>query len=175
MRGDGRRRNRDDDLQVVGPPDLFEEFYTKEVKAVLALALGLTRRRWEAEDVTQEAFYRAFRDWDRVGHMDHRGAWVRRVSLNLAVGRWRRMRAEARAALRLGIPASSEPPDPVSVRFWAAVRALPPRQAQVVALTYVDDLDSAAVGAVLGISPATVRVHLARARATLAERLGLEQ
>jgi len=126
MRGDGRRRNRDDDLQVVGPPDLFEEFYTKEVKAVLALALGLTRRRWEAEDVTQEAFYRAFREWDRVGHMDHRGAWVRRVALNLAVGRWRRMRAEARAALRLGIPASSEPPDPVSVRFWAAVREVWP-------------------------------------------------
>ena len=175
MRGDDRRRNRDDDLQVVGPPDLFEEFYTKEVKAVLALALGLTRRRWEAEDVTQEAFYRAFRDWDRVGHMDHRGAWVRRVALNLAVGRWRRMRAEARAALRLGIPASAEPPDPVSVRFWGAVRALPPRQAQVVALTYVDDLDSEAVGAVLGISPATVRVHLARARATLAERLELKQ
>ncbi|HAX81746.1 MAG TPA: sigma-70 family RNA polymerase sigma factor, partial [Actinobacteria bacterium] len=49
------------------------------------------------------------------------------------------------------------------------------RQAQVVALTYVDDLDSEAVGAVLGISPATVRVHLARARATLAERLELEQ
>jgi RNA polymerase sigma-70 factor, ECF subfamily len=175
MRGDDRRRNRDDDLQVVGTPGLFEEFYAKEVKAVLALALGLTRRRWEAEDVTQEAFYRAFRDWDRVGHMNHPGAWVRRVALNLAVGRWRRMRAEARAALRLGIPASSEPPDPVSVRFWGAVRALPPRQAQVVALTYVDDLDSEAVGAVLGISPATVRVHLARARATLAERLELEQ
>lgn len=142
---------------------------------MLGLTLGLTRHRAEAEDVTQEAFYRALRDWDRVGHLEYRAAWVRRVALNLAVARWRRMRAEARAALRLGTPAAAESPDPVTDRFWSAVRSLPPRQAQVVALTYVDDLDSEAVGAVLGISPATVRVHLARARATLAQLLEPER
>lgn len=141
---------------------------------MLAVTMGLTRRRGEAEEVTQEAFFRAWRDWDaKVGLMEHPGAWVRRVALNLAVGRWRRARAEARTVLRLHPGESPPPADPESDRFWDAVRALPRRQAQVVALTFVDDLDGNGVAEVLGIAPSTVRVHLARARVTLAERLGV--
>lgn len=142
---------------------------------MLAVTIGLTRRHWEAEDATQEAFLRAYRDWDRVGLMAHPGAWVRRVALNLAVGRWRRARSEARAVLRLTPDDEPPPPDPDTDRFWDEVRALPRRQAQVVALTYVDDLDSEGVADVLGISASTVRVHLARARTALAERLGVEE
>jgi len=138
--------------------------------------MGLTKRPWEAEEVTQEAFFRAYRDWDRVGRMDHPGAWTRRVALNLAVGRWRRLRSEARALARL-VPVAAElpPPDPEADRFWDEVRALPDRQAQVVALTYVEDLDADTVGEILGIAASTVRVHLSRARATLARRLEVEE
>ena len=143
---------------------------------MLAVTIGLTRRHWEAEEVTQEAFYRAYRDWDRVGNMESPGAWTRRVALNLAVGRWRRLKAESRALLRLA-PSTEPPPppDPVSESFWAAVRALPDRQAQVVALTYVEDMDADSIGEILGIASSTVRVHLARARATLAKRLEVEE
>jgi len=138
--------------------------------------MGLTKRRSEAEEVTQEAFYRAYRDWDRVGRMAQPGAWTRRVALNLAVGRWRRIRSEARAVLRLA-PATESPgpSDPVTDRFWDEVRALPARQAQVVALSYVEDLDADAVGEILGIAASTVRVHLSRARYTLARRLRVEE
>jgi len=143
---------------------------------VLGVTLGLTRHRWEAEEVTQEAFYRAYRDWDRVGRMDHPGAWTRRVALNLAVGRWRRLKAEGRALLRLAPSAESPAPsDPASDRFWEEVRALPDRQAQVVALAYVEDLDAGTIGDILGIASSTVRVHLARARATLTQRLEVEE
>ena len=138
--------------------------------------MSLTKRRGEAEEVTQEAFYRAYRDWDRVGRMDHPGAWTRRVALNLAVGRWRRLRSEARALARLApVAAELPPPDPETARFWDEVRSLPDRQAQVVALTYVEDLDADTVGEILGIASSTVRVHLARARATLAKRLEVDQ
>lgn len=143
---------------------------------MLAVTMGLTRRRGEAEEVTQEAFYRAYRDWDRVGRMDHPGAWTRRVALNLAVGRWRRFRVEARALLRLTPAIEAPAPDePESARFWEAVRALPDRQAQAIALTYVEDLDAESVGQILGISASTVRVHLSRARATLAKRLEVDE
>ncbi|MEX2323264.1 MAG: sigma-70 family RNA polymerase sigma factor [Acidimicrobiia bacterium] len=173
-RGD-RRRQRSDDRQVVGSPEPFETFYRREVRGVLAVTIGLTRRTGDAEDATQEAFFRAWRDWDRIGRLERPAAWVRRVALNLAIGRWRQVRAETRAVLRLRPNDVSPPADPVSDRFWAEVRALPRRQAQVVALTYVDDLDSDGVAAVLGISASTVRVHLARARVALAERLEVEE
>ena len=142
---------------------------------MLALAIGMTKRSGEAEEVTQEAFFRAYRDWETVGLMEHPGAWVRRVALNLAIGRWRRVQAEARAVLRLAPSDEAPAPDPETERFWDEVRSLPRRQAQVVALTYVDDLDADSNADLLGIAASTVRVHLARARSTLASRLGAEQ
>lgn len=59
--------------------------------------------------------------------------------------------------------------------FWAAVRALPTRQAQVVALHYLEDRSVDDVAAVLGCAPATVKVHLHRARTTLATTLAPTQ
>ena len=163
----------DRDQRIAALPS-FEAFYRREARGVLAVALTATRRRWEAEEVVQEAFLRAYRDWESVGRMDRPEGWVRVVAMNLARGRWRRLRSEARALLRLVPRVEGPPADPVSARFWDAVRGLSHRQTQVVVLTYVEDLDSEAVGRVLGISPATVRVHLARAREKLAETLEAE-
>ena len=52
--------------------------------------------------------------------------------------------------------------------FWDAVRALPTRQAQCVALLYLEDRPVAEIAEILDIAPGTVRVHLHEARATLA-------
>jgi RNA polymerase sigma factor (sigma-70 family) len=49
----------------------------------------------------------------------------------------------------------------------------PPPQAQVVALLALGELTTAEVASTLGCSQRTVQVHLQKARATLAERLGL--
>jgi RNA polymerase sigma-70 factor (ECF subfamily) len=58
-----------------------------------------------------------------------------------------------------------------SIDVWGAVRQLPRRQAQVVALTYLHDLSRRQVAEVLGCAEETVKTHLDRARVTLAERL----
>jgi RNA polymerase sigma-70 factor (ECF subfamily) len=57
--------------------------------------------------------------------------------------------------------------------FWRAVRRLPRRQAQAVALHYLDDLSVADVAGILEISPDTVKVHLHRGRRALADALSL--
>jgi RNA polymerase sigma-70 factor (ECF subfamily) len=49
----------------------------------------------------------------------------------------------------------------------AALRRLPERQRQVIALRLFLDLDTAGTAEVLGIAPGTVTAHLARAVATL--------
>lgn len=175
MDREDRRQRLQGERPTIGAVRSFDSFYQREVRGVLAVTMALTKHRWEAEEATQEAFLRAFRDWDSVGRMASPEGWVRTVALNLARGRWRRMKSEARAVLRLGAPGDRSQPDPESRRFWDAVRDLPARQAQVVALTYVEDLDSARVGQILGISAATVRVHLARARETLAHTLGVDE
>ncbi len=156
----------------------FDVFFRREYQPVLGLAIALSRDRWIAEDLTQEAFTNAERKWSQVGGFDHPEAWVRRVVANKSVSRWRRTQAEARALRR--IPARGNPsPDPQlsieAVEVWAAVRSLPKRQAQVLALTYLEGLSTREVAEVLGCSVATVKTHLQRGRTALAHRLNLEE
>jgi RNA polymerase sigma-70 factor (ECF subfamily) len=55
--------------------------------------------------------------------------------------------------------------------FWDAVRALPARQAQAIALHYLEDRPVAEIAEILGCAPATVKVHLHRGRRALADTL----
>jgi len=142
---------------------------------VVELAYALSGSRMAAEDIAQEAFLRAYRDWGRVGSYEHQAAWVRRVAANLAMSGLRRRLVEARALARLA--ARREPalgPLPAEhADFWRAVRALPHRQAQVVALYYLEDLSIRQIASVLDCAEGTVKAHLAKARKALARRLHL--
>lgn len=152
----------------------FTEFYEREYRPVVEFACALTGDRWAAEDLAQEAFIAAERDWQRLAVYDQPAAWVRRVVANKSVSRFRRLGAESRALLRLQHRAPAPPPQlsADSVEVWAAVRRLPKRQAQVIALTYLEDLSLQQIGEILECSPFTVKTHLQRARATLAEQIG---
>jgi RNA polymerase sigma-70 factor (ECF subfamily) len=55
--------------------------------------------------------------------------------------------------------------------FWDAVRTLPARQAQVIALHYLEDRPVVEIAEVLGCATATVKVHLHRGRKALADTL----
>jgi RNA polymerase sigma factor (sigma-70 family) len=162
---------------AAGQPQRFEDVYLREFTGVFALAYAMSGSRWAAEDIAQDAFLVVHRQWDRVGGYDDPGAWVRRVAANLAVSAVRRRLAEARALVRLAARTQQEPwyaalPGEDG-DFWRAVRRLPRRQAQVVALVALEDLSTAEVAATLGCSQRMVQTHLQKARATLAERLGL--
>jgi RNA polymerase sigma-70 factor (sigma-E family) len=164
---------RDGEPEAVRLPGRFEYFYLQEYPTVVALAYALSGNRTGAEDIAQEAFLRAYRDWDRVGSYEHQAAWVRRVAANLATSGLRRRLVEVRALTRLA--GRWEPAvDPLAAHnaeFWAAVRTLPRRQAQAVALYYFQDLSVQQTATVLGCAEGTVKAHLAKARRALARQL----
>ncbi len=142
---------------------------------MIGLAYALSGSRAAAEDLAQEAFLAAHRQWDKVGSYDKPQAWVRRVVANMSVSLFRRKMREAKALARMrgseaylpALPAEDE-------EFWRHVRALPKRQAQVIALHYLEDRSVADIAEVLDCAENTVKVHLHKGRARLAERLGLE-
>ncbi len=70
-----------------------------------------------AEEVTSEAFARAYRDWKRVRRMEAPGGWVRRVAINLATSRFRRRQARRRAEQRVArhTPTTTRDPDSAAV------------------------------------------------------------
>lgn len=164
-----------DDVVVLSYVEPFDRFYVREYSGLVALAHALTGSRAHAEDIAQEAMLAAFRRWDEVSRLELPPAWVRRVCTNLATSFVRRRVVEARAVLRL----RSRPTDVAELAyddgaFWAAVRRLPRRQAQCIALSYVYGCSVADVACVLGCADGTVKAHLARGRARLAARFGLE-
>lgn len=157
---------------VVRLPERFEDFYEREYHRVVGFAYAIAGSWEAAEDAAQEAFLRAHRRWDRVGRYDQPGAWVRRVAANLAVSAFRRRLAEAGAILRLAARRQPDPPlQPEAVDFWRAVRSLPARPRQAVALYYLEGWPTAEIARFLGCTETTVRGHLHRGRAALASRL----
>src|ERR671911_328450 len=53
-------------ISGAGAGEGFEAFYVREYHAVVRLAYALSGSRLAAEDIAQEAFLRAFRDWEQI-------------------------------------------------------------------------------------------------------------
>ncbi len=153
----------------------FETFYAKELNSVVGLAYVLSGSKSAAEDLAQDGFLAAYRNWEKVVSLDDPGAWVRRVVSNNAVSAFRRRTAEVRALLRVRQPnvtVDEVPHD--SEKIWEEVRRLPRRQAQVIALRYLDHQSLTQIAEILGCSENTVKTHLLRAKQTLSQRLERE-
>ena len=150
--------------------ELFDSFYHRELPRLVALARALAGPG-AADDLAQEAMLRAYRNWAKLVTYDRPEAWVRRVCANLATSLLRRRTAEARALVRLRSRRQPVALSPSHDAFWDQVRHLPGRQAQAIALRYLYDMQVIEIANTLGCSEGSVKVHLSRARKTLAARL----
>jgi RNA polymerase sigma-70 factor (ECF subfamily) len=103
--------------------------------------------------------------------MDSPEGWVRRVAINLAASRWRRLKAETSALTKLSQPTSFVPPDDQFSPFWEEVRRLPSRQAQAVTLHYLEDMSVEEIARVLQVAEGTVKALLSQGRERLRRQL----
>ncbi|HEY7068763.1 MAG TPA: sigma-70 family RNA polymerase sigma factor [Acidimicrobiales bacterium] len=153
----------------------FDSFAREQRRALVAFAWTLTGDVGAAEEVAQDALHATWQAWERDGGLRRPDAWARQVVANRAADRVRRAGRERRA---LGVVGAR--PDPTvdlpttDHEFWDAVRALPGRQAQAIALHYLEDRSVAEIAEVLGCAAATVKVHLHRGRRALADALAPE-
>ena len=164
------RRTEPSVTQATELHDLFRAHATP----LLRLAIVLTGDRGTAEDLVQEAFVRYQRQ-ARPPALGAELAYLRRTVVNLSHGHHRRLRV-----------ARSHRPDPPGVgaaaehdavrrdaqrRVADAVRGLPERQRDCTILRFYADLTDTEIAEALGISAGSVKTHLHRARATLADLL----
>lgn len=170
----GRQPGDGTDREGRGAGEDFVDFYRREYASVVRLAFALTGSYELAEEFAQDAFLAAQRRWGHIRDYDRPDAWVRRVATNKCVSGFRKTGGELRALARLGRRRTDrvELPEADS-ELWAAVRRLPRRQAQALALMYLEDRSPAEVALLLGCSEETVRTHARRGRQTLAQLLGL--
>jgi RNA polymerase sigma-70 factor (ECF subfamily) len=150
----------------------FDEFYIATVGRLLGQLFPVTGDLHEAEEIVQEAFARASTRWSRIRDYDLPEAWVRRVAMNLAADRGRRLQRQTRALLRAGPPPAVPAASVEALALAEALRTLPMHQRQAIVLHHLVDLPVEEVAATLGARPGTVKSWLARGRHALAARLG---
>ena len=151
----------------------FDDFYARGYRRCAALAYVLTGSAVDGDDLVQEAFSIAYRRWSEISSYQDPLAWVRKVMVNNAMSRGRRLRREIAAMARLRSRSQVEAPtfEGSDRQLWRLVAQLPKQQAAAIALHYVDDLSVDSIAGVLGCSAGTVKTHLSRGRQTLATRL----
>lgn len=146
----------------------FERFYSAHYRPLVRTLLPIVLDPHAAEEVTQEAFLRAFRDWSKVSGYDDPRGWLYRVAMRIAISRWRRLRAAAAALARYGPAPVVEDVDEVSLCVVAALRQLPLAQRQALVMHHMLGIPVMQIAADLGVPVGTVKARLSRGRAALA-------
>lgn len=149
----------------------FDDFYRATAHRVIHLVYAVTGDLTLAQDATQEAYAKAWGDWDRVSTHDDPLAWVRTVARRIAISEWRRVQARGRAVTRHGPPTPQPAPNDDRVAVVAALRQLSPVLRETVALHYLADRSIEQIAAELDVPPGTVKARLHRGRTQLADLL----
>lgn len=155
----------------------FTQFYRRSKDECLFTVMVSVGEEDLARELVAEAFARAWASWRKVCEHPAPTAWVVRTALNAGISRWRRSRREVTVAdpsLLADPPMVTEESSDLDPLIVAALKRLPARQRQVLALRLILDLDIARTAEVLDIAPGTVQAHQGRAIATLREDLTLK-
>jgi RNA polymerase sigma-70 factor (ECF subfamily) len=134
----------------------FAEFFQASWEPCLKAVVAATGSVDQAEDQVAEAFSRAWLSWRKVSRHPAPRAWVVRTALNAGTTWWRRRIRELPLAGHDG-PAAGDPDHGglgLDAALLAALRHLPDRQRQVIALRVFLDLDTDAIARHRGFIPA---------------------
>ena len=152
----------------------FDAFYGAQFDRVLKTASLVTRDYAVAEEVTQEAFAKAYASWWRVSRYEMPDAWVRKVAMRMALRQVQRRKTFDALVQRMPAPEAATTVHQDEGRVSTLVAQLPPGQRVAIVLHYLEDRPISEIAEIMDCSPSTVKVHLHRARKKLAELLGAE-
>jgi RNA polymerase sigma-70 factor (ECF subfamily) len=161
---------------------LMQEYGTK----VMHLAYFYLKDRHLAEDVAQEVFIKAYRNWDSFRGESSPYTWLYKITVNLCRDKargawWRRLipsdepRATGRAADLTAPP--EEGPEEAALRqglhdeVMEQVLKLPEPYREAIVLYYFEDLSTVEIAEITGQNENTVKTRLFRARAMLKDLL----
>ncbi len=162
-------------LPTAAPSEGFAELYERTFPRVYAYVASLLRDRSAAEDVTAQAFERAYRK--RKSYRSARGsmdAWVFGIARNAALDE---LRKRKRRATLEGDPEDAGAPGPDDEAEWAlrrqtvrvALASLGGQERDLIALKFAGGLSNAEIARVLRTSESNVGTRLHRTITKLRE------
>ena len=174
--------------------ELDREFEARLVESsplAFRVAYGVLRHRQDAEDVAQEAFVKAYRNFRQLRDRDRFRAWLVRLTWRLAIDRQRGDRRRAareshsdvghrtavghRFSGAGGVEANAPEADLVAnervAQLWRAIDALPEKLRVVIVLAGIEEHDLREVARLLSLPEGTVKSRMFLARQRLKEQL----
>jgi RNA polymerase sigma-70 factor (ECF subfamily) len=163
--------------------DGYDELYRLHFGRILRLCRALLRDQIEAEDVAQEVFIAALREWRGVERDMAWGPWLTTVAVHAChrrrKGRWWQwwrtatesfMGDDVAAALRTGEDDVAD--SQVRTVILRTFRSLSERQREVFVLRHVEGWSSQEVADALGVTVGSVKRHLFRGTEAFRKVLG---
>lgn len=164
----------------------FEELWTRHSKKALNVAYQITRNRYDAEDVVQDAWLRAYLHLNTFDGRSRFSTWVVRIAINSALGVLRKKYAHRDVSMYItdgdtwthreiadenksveGIYAERESVE----RLRRAISGLPTSLRDVVEIYRSGDRSVKEIADLVGISVGATKTRLFRARQVLRRRL----
>lgn len=163
------------EMCLAGDQGAYADLVRRHQDAVFNLAMSMTRQNYrEAEDLTQEAFVRAYRKLGRYNPQYNFRNWVMAIGANLAKNRFRgasrRRRLEEEYVEEH--PGRTYHTDPRHKAVKEAIRELPDAYRVAVTLRHIEGMSYEEIAEVLGIGVSAAKMRVKRGVDRLMERLG---
>ncbi|MCX5673809.1 MAG: RNA polymerase sigma factor [Planctomycetota bacterium] len=158
---------------ATGEPQARQSLVEATLDDLWALAMRLTRRQNEADDIVQETYARAFAALPGLTPGGRFEGYLARIATNLVLERWRRRRPAGAIPDGLASPADVEPwkaaadkedQQRLLAAAWEAIQALAPEPRAAVLLFYAQSQTCDEIAQVLDVPIGTVKTWLHRAR-----------
>jgi RNA polymerase sigma-70 factor (ECF subfamily) len=155
----------------------FERLLVESSTLAFRVAYGVLRQREDAEDVAQEAFIKAHRNFRRLRNRSSFRAWLVRLTWRLAIDRQRANRRRTNRDVehsRLMPTAANSDAAIVNERatqVWQAIDRLPEKLRLPIVLSGIEGHDIREISRLLRLPEGTVKSRLFHARERLKESL----
>jgi len=164
-----------------GDPEAFRALVERYTGRVFAVARGLVYNQADAEDITQEVFFKVHAKLQTFREEAAFSTWLYRVTVNAASDYIKKRRREKASSVedmtRLPLEdPSADPPSKVAKQALRsavreAISELPRKFRTVLVLRELEGLSYLEISRILGISKGTVESRIFRARGRLKKQL----
>lgn len=158
------------ELLATGSEYAFTELFSRYRAKVYSIAFRFLRTEAAAEEVVQDVFLKCWLKRQEISQVKNLDAWLRTVTKNLILNRFRKLATEAAAQEELGRREQKvNDADHLLMAhqyqqiLQAALSQLPPQQREVYRLAREEELSHEDIAIKMNISAMTVKSHMARA------------
>ncbi|MCL1632132.1 RNA polymerase sigma factor SigW [Sporolactobacillus sp. CPB3-1] len=170
-----------------GDQQAFAELVEQYKNSVFGICLRMVGNTQEAEDLSQEAFIRAYKHIDQYDHERKFSTWLFRIATNLSIDFLRRRKNNVSLdavvpgteglSLNTILPDEGEKPDDRIVRketeemVQMEIKKLPEKYRLAIILKYIEDLSLKEISEIMDIPVGTVKTRIHRGREMLRKNM----